>query len=92
MAIQLNKDTFHQFINMHELQTTMMQQKLLTSKEAEMFMYRSDRVDIDFLIATLEKKSCDAFTRFYKALKSENSHLGHQDLAEIIECECSVVL
>lgn len=91
MCVMHNKDSFNRFINKHELHSKMVLQGLFTPKESDMFM-RGDHVDINFLIATLEKKSSDAFTRFYDALKSENSHLGHQDLANLIEQEFSVLV
>ena len=72
----------------------MMQQKLLTSDELATIMSPSleDQSVVDVLIAMLEKKSNDAFSRFYKALKSESSHLGHNHLVKIIDEYCSMVL
>ncbi len=85
-VVQQEKDSFHRFINKDELQSKMAQQRLLTPREKEIFMSHGGQdVDIEFLISTLEKKSNDAFTRFYEALKSETRHLGHQDLVQLID-------
>ena len=71
-------------MNKFEIVGKMKKQGLLTKQEERQFM-SGDQVNIEFLIKILEHKSEDAFTRFYYALKGEESHLGHEQLAKLIE-------
>ena len=79
-----HQEKFTRFMSKFEIVGKMKEQRLLTKREEKLFT-SGDQVDIELLIEILEHKSDDAFTRFYYALKDEESHLGHNQLAELIE-------
>ena len=79
-----HQEKFTRFMSKFEIIGKMKEQGLLTKREERLFT-SGDRVDIQSLIKILEHKSEDAFTRFYYALKAEGSHLGHKQLAKLIE-------
>jgi hypothetical protein len=72
------------FINTVEITKKMEERELLTEQEKRDLLSR-DPFDVDLLIKILKRKSDDAFTLFYDALKAETSHLGHKRLASDIE-------
>lgn len=83
-CIRSHQEEFTRFISKLEIIGSMKEQGLLTEREEERLL-PGDHVDIELLIKILQHKSKDAFTLFYRALKAEKSHLGHKQLAEIIE-------
>ena len=83
-CIVSHQEKFTRFMSKFEIVGKMKEQELLTKREEKLFT-SGDQVDIESLIKILERKSEDAFTRFYYALKAEGSHLGHKQLAKLIE-------
>lgn len=56
--------------------------KLLTKTEAHICLQSRDP---GYLISILPGKSTRAFEMFYEVLKTEQNHIGHKELADLIK-------